>query len=63
MDFYKSLLDIGVNYIHPDKDILDLNDVFIYPNLKPLNDDNKFDMKKTSSDSLMNSVHKNITYR
>lgn len=60
MDFYKSLLDIGVNYIHPDKDILDLNDVFIYPNLKPLNDDNKFDMKKTSSDSLMNSVHKKI---
>lgn len=60
MDFYKNLLDIGVNYIHPDKDILDLNDVFIYPNLKSLNEDNKFDMKKTSSDSLINSDTKKI---
>lgn len=60
IDFYKNLLDIGVNYTHPDKDILDLNDVFIYPNLKPLDNDNKFDMKKTSSDSLLNSSHKKI---
>lgn len=60
MDFYKGLIDIGVNYIHPDKDVLDLNDLFIYPNLKVLNEENKFDMKKISSESILESDNKKI---
>lgn len=60
-DFYKSLLDIGVNYLHPDKDIIDLNDVFVYPNLKKLSDENKFSMKKMSSDAILNlEIKKNL---
>ncbi|HBA8216145.1 TPA: metallophosphoesterase, partial [Escherichia coli] len=51
-DFYKSLLDIGVNFIHPDKDIIDLNDVFVYPNLKNLSTEDKLEIKKTSSETL-----------
>ncbi|EKA1095124.1 metallophosphoesterase [Cronobacter sakazakii] len=54
-DYYTSLLDIGVNYIHPDKDTIDLNDVFVYPNLKILSEENKFDMKKVASNSIINS--------
>ncbi|MBK0079859.1 metallophosphoesterase [Kosakonia sp. S58] len=60
MDFYKGLIDIGVNYIHPDKDVLDLNDVFIYPNLKMLNEENKFDMRKSSSEYILGNEHKKI---
>lgn len=59
-DFYKSLLDIGVNFIHPDKDIIDLNDVFVYPNLKNLSTEDKLEIKKTSSETLFNSAHNKI---
>lgn len=57
-DFYKSLLDIGVTYLHPDKDQIDLNDVFVYPNLKLINDDNKFNLRKVASDTLLNLEEK-----
>lgn len=59
-EFYKSLLDIGVSYTHPDKDVLDINDLFIYPNLKILHNDNKFDMKKTTSETLLGNAHSKI---
>ncbi|HEY2454472.1 MAG TPA: metallophosphoesterase [Scandinavium sp.] len=54
-EYYTSLLDIGVHYIHPDKDTIDLNDVFVYPNLKILSEENKFDMKKISSINILKS--------
>ncbi|HDL7804391.1 TPA: metallophosphoesterase [Yersinia enterocolitica] len=54
-DYYTSLLDIGVHYIHPDKDNIDLNDVFVYPNLKNLSEENKFDMKKVASSNLIST--------
>lgn len=57
-DYYNNLLDIGVHYIHPDKDAIDLNDVFVYPNLKVLDDDNKFDMNKISSNAILKSNNK-----
>lgn len=59
-DYYTSLLDIGVHYIHPDKDSIDLNDVFIYPNLKVLSEENKLDMKKISSSNILQSDNNKI---
>lgn len=59
-DYYTNLLDIGVHYIHPDKDTIDLNDVFVYPNLKVLSEENKFDMKKVSSNIILKNEHKKI---
>lgn len=52
-DYLRSIKDIGVNFIHPDKDDLTLEDVFIYPNLKKLDGDSKLDMKKFSSDRIL----------
>lgn len=59
-EFYQGLLDIGVNFIHPDKDVIDLNDVFIYPNLKKLSGEDKLDMKKTSSETLLDTNARKI---
>lgn len=59
-DYLKSLKDIGVNFIHPDKDDLDLEDVFIYPNLKKLDGDNKLDMKKFSSENILSGDHSRV---
>lgn len=59
-DYYSNLLDIGVHYIHPDKDTIDLNDVFVYPNLKILSEDNRFDMKKISSSVILKNENKKM---
>lgn len=60
IDYLKSILDIGVNFIHPDKDDLNLEDVFIYPNLKKLDGENKLDMKKLSSESILSGDKKKV---
>ncbi|NDL64271.1 STAND family AAA ATPase [Acerihabitans arboris] len=54
-DFNISLHDIGVSYIHPDKEVISLEDVFVYPNLKSLDADDKFDLKKISSENLLDN--------
>lgn len=59
-DFYKSLLDIGVTYLHPDKDTIDLNDVFVYPTIKSLRDEDKLQMKKMSSEKILSLDSKKI---
>lgn len=59
-DYLKSLKDIGVNFIHPDKDDLDLEDVFIYPNLKKIDGDSKLDMKKFSSENIISGEHSRV---
>ena len=60
IDYLKSILDIGVNFIHPDKDDLNLEDVFIYPNIKKIDGESKLDMKKISSDSVLMSSNNKV---
>lgn len=60
IDYLKSIKDIGVNFIHPDKDDLTLEDVFIYPNLKKIDGNSKLDMKKFSSDSILSGERKKV---
>ncbi|MEG3128626.1 metallophosphoesterase [Pantoea cypripedii] len=60
IDYLKAILDIGVNFIHPDRDDLTLEDVFIYPNLKKIDGDSKLDMKKLSSDSILSGDKKKV---
>ncbi len=60
MDYLKSIRDIGVNFIHPDKDDLTLEDIFVYPNLRKIDSDNKLDMKNFSSGNILSGDKRKV---
>ncbi len=52
-DFLNELKDIGTNFVHPDAEELDTDNIFIYPNLKNMEDE-KITVKRENSSELLN---------
>ncbi|PWR00007.1 restriction endonuclease, partial [Leucothrix pacifica] len=45
-DYYLKTLDTGVKYTHPDKNIINVDDIFIYQDLQVLNEDKEINSSK-----------------
>ena len=50
--YYEMLVDVGTGFSHPEKDELNINDIFIYQNVKSLNS-NTATIKRESSQNIL----------